>query len=64
MKRKKWPCEFKYLEGDDIYYHHRNKDTYPGTVVKSKNQIVKITYNGLDGDVTTWVKEQSLSRQR
>ncbi len=61
--RKKWPCEPKHSVGDSIYYHHRNGDTYPGEVLKVKNQVINIVYNGLAGDVTTWVKQQSLSRQ-
>ena len=60
---KKWPCEPKYSIDSSIYYHHRNGDTYPGVVVQVKNQLVKIKYNGLHGDIKTWVKEQSLSRQ-
>ena len=63
MARKKWPAEFKYSKGDDIYYHHRNGDTYPGTVLKVKNQMVKIIYNGLHKDVKAYVKEHNLSRQ-
>ena len=64
MKIKRWPCEFKYSAGDNIYYHHRSRDTYPGIVLQVKNQIVKISYNGLCGDIVTWVKQQSLSRQK
>lgn len=64
MRTKKWPCEFRFAKGDAIYYHHHNKDTYPGTVLEVKHQIIKIVYNGLGDDVTTWVKEQNLSRQQ
>lgn len=62
-KKKRWPCLPKYTKGDSIYYCHRNKDTYPGIVLQVKNQMIKIEYNSLQGDVITWVKEQNLYKQ-
>lgn len=64
MNRKKWPCEPKFTKGDHIYYYHRNGDTYPGIVLRVKNQMVKICCDGLQGDVTAYVREQSLTIQR
>jgi len=64
MSRKPWPCEPKFKRDDYVYYHHKNKDTYPAIVLAVKNQLIKIRYNGILGDITTWVKQQNLSRQK
>ena len=51
-------------KGDDIYYHHRNGDTYPGVVLKRRDLRAEISYNGLRGDVTTWVSVHNLTLQQ
>ena len=50
-------------KGDMIYYHHKNGDTYPGIVLARRGTTVKITYNGIKQDVTTWVSVHNLTRQ-
>jgi len=46
-----------------IYYFHRNGDTYPGIVLWSDGDRVRIKYNGLDGDVKATVKSSNIEAQ-
>ena len=51
------------LKEMNIYYYHKNGDTYPGKVLDISDKRIKIIYNGLRKDVTTWVKRKNIVNQ-
>ncbi len=56
----------KFKKDDKIYYQKQCNgafDTFPGIVLQVKKRI-KIEYNGLQGDVISWVTPQSLQSQK
>ena len=55
-----------FKKGDYIYYYHRNGDTYPGKIVLTSLVLpkVRISYDGLDGQVETCVNTSKIKLQK
>jgi len=56
--------ENKTMKKGDYIYYFKEKDTFPGIILKVKNDKVKITYNGLEKNFVSWVLIKNITLQK